>query len=488
MMRKQKGTTSQAFVIALIIHGGLLLILGAYIAYTQTPQVKEWVQSTFLKPKQDIKPKERPKELKPVVRPTVPTEQPLAVQQVVTTPRVTTAAVMRAPVAYASTEVLQFDNTPMVRSVNVQVANAPTVRVATGVQTYANIPTTTSDSGLAFSAPVGDVGLGSAPVIGRGIVGTQVRVAKGAIKPTGLSMIKNITVADTGLANVAQAINLGKVAVAPLPKGEPGGRVIGRGKDIEGVFRLVRVQHALADWWADQSSLVALTDWLNTQTKIKTDMNVEGGSIRLTDPKLGKSPLVFFTGHDPANVRSRNLQRGEPLKNRLSEQEKDGMRKYLIEDGGFIYFDDCGVNAPAQAFVRLTLAQLKYAMPEYSVDRIPNDHEIYNNFYDMGGPPVGFDIFWWGTHPPKRNFLEGITVNDHLAVVVGRRDYMCAMESVSLPTRTVHYSPGVYRFSTNVVVYSLTHGGISDYKDYVPEDKVTNRISIDAPTVVPKLE
>ncbi|HGJ65928.1 TPA: hypothetical protein ENS27_11140, partial [bacterium] len=309
MMRKQGVATSQAFIIALIIHGALLLILGAYIAYTQTPQVKEWVQSTFLKPKQDVKPKERPKDLKPIVRPTVPTEQPMAVQQVVA-PRVTTAAVMRAPVAYASTEVLEFDNTPMVKSVNVTVANAPTVRVASAVQTYANIPATSSDAGLAFSAPVGDVGLGSAPVIGRGIVGTQVRVAKGAIKPTGLSMIKNITVADTGLANVAQAINLGKVAVAPLPKGEPGGRVIGRGKDIEGVFRLVRVQHALGDWWADQSSMVALTEWLNSQTKIKTDMNVEGGSVRLTDPKLNKSPLVFFTGHDPSWVRSRNLQRG----------------------------------------------------------------------------------------------------------------------------------------------------------------------------------
>jgi hypothetical protein len=131
---------------------------------------------------------------------------------------------------------------------------------------------------------------------------------------------------------------------------------------------------------------------------------------------------------------------------------------------------------------------LKYALPEYSVDRIPNDNEIYNNFYDMGGPPVGFDIFWWGTHPPKRNFTEGIMVGDHLGVIVCRRDYMCAMESVSLPTRTVHYSPGVYRFATNVVVYSLTHGGVSDYKNYVPETNTANKISIEAPTVIPNLE
>jgi hypothetical protein len=353
------------------------------------------------------------------------------------------------------------------------------------VVTYADIPTTTSPEGISVSAPVSAP---TAPSVGRGIVGAQVRVARAPVKPKGLTMIKNISVADTGLADVAQAVTIGKVVVAPLPKGEPGGTVIGRGKEIQGVFRLVRVHHDLGDWWADQSSLVALMDWLNTQTKIKTDMNVEGGAVRLIDPKLSKAPLVFFTGHDPQHVRSRNLGRGGPLRSRLSDQERDGMRKYLVEDGGFMYFDDCGVNYASEAFIRLVISQLRYCLPEHTMDRIPNDHEIYNNYYDMGGPPVGFDIFWWGTHPPKRNFLGGMTVDEHLATLICRRDYMCAMESVSLPTRSVHYSPGVYRFSTNVVMYSLTHGGISDYSNYVPEDLVTDRISIDAPTLVPTLE
>jgi hypothetical protein len=193
---------------------------------------------------------------------------------------------------------------------------------------------------------------------------------------------------------------------------------------------------------------------------------VEGGAVRLTDPKLSKAPLVFLTGHDPSLVKSRRLGRG-PISYTLSEEERNAMRRYLIEDGGFIFFDDCGVNAPSQTFTRSVLAHLRCAMPEYSVDRIPNDHEIYRNYYDFSGPPVGFDIFWWGTHPPKRNYLEGITVGDHLGALICRRDYMCAMESVSLPTRAVHHSPGVYRFCTNVVVYALTHGGISDYSGYV---------------------
>ena len=33
-------------------------------------------------------------------------------------------------------------------------------------------------------------------------------------------------------------------------------------------------------------------------------------------------------------------------------------------------FDDCGVNAPAQAMVRLFLAQMRYVMPEYQIERI----------------------------------------------------------------------------------------------------------------------
>lgn len=476
-------TTGQSFIIALILHGVILIVLGAYIAYTQSAVVQEFMASTFLKPQKVEKPKERPKEFKPIVRPTIPTDQPVPIQDVQVVPRVTTAAVVRAPRVTAA-NVLEFSATPVRHDVRI-VPNAPQVKVMPDVVTYADIPTTTSMEGISVSAPVSAP---TAPSVGRGIVGTQVRVARAPVKPKGLTMIKNISVADTGLADVASAVTIGKVAVAPLPKGEPGGTVIGRGKDIQGVFRLVRIQHDLGDWWADQSALVALMEWLNTQTKIKTDMNVEGGAVRLTDPKLSKAPMVFFTGHDPTIARSHNLGRGGPVRTRLSEQERDGMRRYLVEDGGFMYFDDCGVNAPAEAFIRLILSQLRYVLPEHTVDRIPNDHEIYNNFYDMGGPPVGFDIFWWGTHPPKRNFLEGVTVGDHLATVVCRRDYMCSMESVSLPTRSVHYSPGVYRFSTNVVVYSLTHGGISDYKDYVPTDTVTDRISIDSPTLVPTLE
>jgi hypothetical protein len=61
-----------------------------------------------------------------------------------------------------------------------------------------------------------------------------------------------------------------------------------------------------------------------------------------------------------------------------------------------------------------------------------------------------------------------------------RRDYMCAMEAVNLPTRSVNYSPGVYRWATNVVVYSLTTGNVADYKDYVPIDTFAGESASDS--------
>ena len=471
--------TSGALMTSLIVHGVAFVIAGIYLV-TQTQQFKDLVGAVVLQPKEPPKPQVRKPVIKPVVRPTVPTTNTVVVEQVKVTHRPTTAAVVR-PTSVQPQTVLEFTrkvitldapinpNVPKVVS-----ANAPVPQVVT----HTDLPVSDAPGALAFSAPVATAPSAAPANIGRGIGGVvQVKVA--FERPAGLAMVENVGAARDALGDVVKNITLGNVEVPPLPRGEPGGRVIGRGADIRGVFRFTRVRHSLSDWWADASSLNAWTKWMNERTKIKTDMNVEGGALKFTDANLHKAPMLFMTGHDPALTRSQNLMSrqygGGKLDNRLSESEAAALRRYLVEKGGVLAFDDCGVNAPAQAMIRLFLAQMRFVMPEYQVTRIPNDHEIYSNFYEMGGPPVGFDLWWWGTHPPKRNYLEGVVVGDHISVLVFRRDYMCAMESVSLPTRSVHYSPGVYRFMTNVAVYALTHGSISDYSGYVPEDTMAKK-------------
>ena len=467
--------TSGAVMTSLIVHGVAFVIGGIYLV-TQTQQFKTFIGAEVLQAKEPPKPQVR----KPVfkqIKPTVPTTNMVVVKPIQLKHRVTsvrTTSIQPETVLDFSNKVVKLEDPIYPNIPKVVSANAPVPQYIT----HADLPVSDAPGALAFSSPVATAPSAAPANIGRGIGGV-VQVKLAFERPAGLAMVGHVGATRDALSDVADSITLGDAEVPPLPRGEPGGRVIGRGADIRGMFRFTRVRHSLSDWWADASSLNAWTKWMNERTKIKTDMNVEGGALKFTDANLHKAPMLFMTGHDPALTRSHNLMSrqygGGKLDNRLSESEAASLRRYLVERGGVLAFDDCGVNAPAQAMIRLFLAQMRFVMPEYQVTRIPNDHEIYSNFYEMGGPPVGFDLWWWGTHPPKRNYLEGVMVGDHISVLVFRRDYMCAMESVSLPTRSVHYSPGVYRFMTNVAVYALTHGSISDYSGYVPEDTMAKR-------------
>ena len=469
------GPSSKSFLISVIIHGAAFLALSVYLL-VQHPKVQEILETAFFEQGQPAKPKPHSPVLKTVPKPIVSTEQPV-VTRVKVTPRITTSAVK---ITYIQDEtVLEFSEKYVTFDAKIN-PNIPKVSPSQPViQIVTDLPVSNAPDALDFATPVAS-GTDGGPPIAR----SKIKVAQIA-RPVGLTMVANVGAKLDALGKVVQHMTLGGAEVPPLPKGEPGSRIIGIDKDIKGVLRFTRVRHSLSDWWADASSLNALTQWLNERTEIKTDMNVEGGSVKLTDANLMKCPLLFMTGHDPTLVRSRNLLGGTggKLDCRLSKAENAALRKYLIEKGGFLIFDDCGVNAPAQAMIRIFLAVLRQAMPEYAVERLHNGHDIYNNFYEMGGPPIGFDIFWWSTHPPKRNYLEGVSVGNRLSALVVRRDYMCAMESVSVATRPVHYSPGVYRFLTNVVMYSLTHGSIADYSGYVPGDILAKRA---LPTTAPQ--
>ena len=468
---------SGALTTSLILHGVAVLILGVYLV-TQTPQFKDLVGAQVLEPPEPPKPQVRKRVIKQI-KPTIPTENAVVVEQLQVQPRVTTAAVVHTTSVKPQT-VLEFSNkvVKLDQHINPNVPKVvnPNARVPQ-VTTHADLPVSDAPGASAWSGPVASAPSAGPSNFGRGIAGGIVQVKVAFERSPELTMVEQVGAARDALGDVVESITLGNVEVPPLPRGEPGGRVIGKGRDIQGVFRFARIRHNLADWWADASSLNALTKWLNERTNIKADMNVEGGAVKLTDANLQKTPIAFFTGHAPVIVR-RFLNKGRlgtALNSRFTEPEAAGLRRYLVDRGGFLVFDDCGMQWGGQTFFRIFVAQMRYVIPEYQFERIPNDHEVYNNFYEMGGPPIGFDVFWFGTKAPKRNFLEGISVGENLSVLLVRRDYMCAMEAVSLPSRAVHYSPGVYRFMTNVAIYSLTHGKISDYSRYVPEDPLATQ-------------
>lgn len=254
-----------------------------------------------------------------------------------------------------------------------------------------------------------------------------------------------------------------------LPQGELGAILEGTGEDLRGHIRIIRLKHSLSDWWQDPTALPALMRWMDKNTTIRLDMSVEGGSLRLTDPMIMGAPLIIMTGHDKDITVGRGLVKEGPLEKTFSEQERAALRKYIVDEGGMLFFDDCGFHG---LFAHIVVDELTQIFPEYPLEIIPHEHEIYTIHYHLLKPPIGGDVFWGNENnaqPTQFRYQKGITIDNRLAVVYNRKDYMCAMETAEIQSRTMlrlRRSPDVYRFMTNLMIYALKYGGNTDRSGY----------------------
>lgn len=496
-MRAQGGKWAQkSLLISLIIHGIIFIFLALYFI-GPTIEVQEFVQAIFVPESKPKKLEPRPRPVRRISRPTPPRTQAVDTDIIpVATPKRSSPLAGRT----AKTSVLlKAADESLVQNV-ASPSSLTRDRILPKVMTTAKVPLADLSLSASVSGDGSDqVGTGDRLGIGEDGMGVgkdgRSRTGLPAVGPVNyrqpLSMIREhaaLNVSDS-LTDVAKGVILGPSRVPPLPKGEPGGIVIGRGKDIEGRIRFSRLKHSLADWWADPTSISGLMFWTNGRTNVQADMNIEGGALRLDNPKLIKSPLVIMTGHDRIVLNGSSI-RGNYM-HRFTDSERDGLRRYLIEAGGLLFFDACGHDA---MLARQVESELRTALPEYTLEPISNRHELYLCYYEIGGPPPGARRFWKHANirldPSARDrYLNGLSINDRLVAVISDRDYLCAARTKNRPGHgyTGETSPSSYRFLTNVIMYSLMYGGISDNSDYIPEMTDKDRISIDAPVQIPIL-
>ena len=256
-----------------------------------------------------------------------------------------------------------------------------------------------------------------------------------------------------------------------VPEDRLGAVLEGKDTEIRGHIRLIRLKHSLSDWWQDPTAISSFAKWLGENTDLRADMKYAGGSLRLTDSRILNAPLVIMTGHDKDITVGRNLTKEGPLTNSLSAPERAALRKYIVERGGMLFFDDCGFHG---LFAAIVADELQTIFPEYPLENLPHHHEIYNIYYQLPRPPSGGDVFWGSENHPKPTqfkYQRGITINKRLAVVFNRKDYMCAMETVEIESRTMlrlRRSTDVHRFMTNLLVYAMKYGGNTDRSGYKP--------------------
>ena len=379
----------------------------------------------------------------------------------VNTPQVSAAATVHTPKQMSHLTQFPTERTAVVQQTSVKVD--PDVLNPTEMTVSPTLPgvekTTTLPTHLAGASPteVPAIEKSRLPVVQRGATeGTN----------SGLSEFLDGSLPTSGIGDGFDTVFRNLVR---LPKGKLGGILEGAGNEIRGHIRLIRLKHSLSDWWQDPTAIPALIKWLEDHTSIRADMDFKGGALPLTDLHIMDAPLIIMTGHDKDITVGRGLAKDGPLQAGFSPQERAALRKYIVEKGGMLFFDDCGFNG---LFAHIVADELKEILPEYPLEILPHDHELYSIYYKLPKPPTGGDVFWGNENnaqPTQFRFQKGITIDDRLAVVYNRKDYMCAMETAEIESRTMlrlRRSTDVYRFMSNLLIYALKYGGNTDRTGY----------------------
>ena len=313
---------------------------------------------------------------------------------------------------------------------------------------------------------------------GRGMVtGSADAPGRGKGKTAGKGGL-GATIESTGTADSASLEDSDFTHLETVPDGELGAILTGEGKDISGHIRMIRLKHSLSDWWQDPTAMPSFMKWLRDNTRIRADMKYKGGSLLLTEPDIQDAPLIFMTGHDKDITVGRGLAKDGPLLDGFSTEERAALRRYIVERGGMLFFDDCGFNG---LFAQQVALELGKVFPEYPLKDIPHNHEIYKLYFQLPLPPRGGDVFWaapgagqraGGAYRPissKFAYQKGITIGSRLSVVYNRKDYLCSMETAEVDSRARlrdRRSPDVHRFMTNLLVYAMKYGGNTDRSNY----------------------
>ena len=174
------------------------------------------------------------------------------------------------------------------------------------------------------------------------------------------------------------------------------------------------------------------------RTSVETML--EPGRVRLDDPSIFRSPLLYWSS-----------DRAFP---ELSEKEVSGLRRF-VEYGGFVIIDDAAPEV--DGFDTSIRRALRRAFPHERLARLPRDHTVFRSFYLLDRP-VG--------RLPRPDYVEALSHAGRVAVVYSRHDLGGAWldtehAASALPGVGEAQREQAIRLGVNLVMYALC----LDYKD-----------------------
>lgn len=138
---------------------------------------------------------------------------------------------------------------------------------------------------------------------------------------------------------------------------------------------------------------------------------------------------------------------------RPSDSEVAHLREYLLK-GGFLIVDDFREDRALSNFE----AQMRRALPEYYIQTVPEDHEIFNSFFRIEDPLALVPPY--GRYPASYLgiFEDNDPVNGRLMVMINfNQDLQEFWEWSDQGYYPIDLSNEAYKFGVNYMIYAFTH-------------------------------
>jgi len=205
-------------------------------------------------------------------------------------------------------------------------------------------------------------------------------------------------------------------------------------------LRIVQLQYK-GDWDPRPRSALVLAQEVRYRTSIDVQLKRHVRSALSKD--LFEYPFAVLLGSE---------------RFRFTTKERARLKNW-IEGGGFLLVDNNGRGEPSKGFDTAFRTEMASMMPGRKLTKIPPQHVLYRCFYVLNFP-AGRAI--------HRTFLEGIFIDDRLAVLYTQNDLCGALDRDRLGAWTYDVVPGgevqreqAKRLAINAIQYAMC----LDYKD-----------------------
>jgi hypothetical protein len=219
------------------------------------------------------------------------------------------------------------------------------------------------------------------------------------------------------------------VEVVPSPPASAGER---RRAD----FFFTRIKYISGDWDVDQRMPSNLLNSLVEYTTIEVDTQEK--IVELLDKEILHAPFCYLSGHKLVQ---------------FTTAERENFEAY-VRRGGFVFVDDCNHDIDG-LFAKSFEAQMAAIFGNQALTKVPNDHEIYRNFFhfEKGPPTTSFELNGWGDDL-VHDYLKAITIDGRIALLYSNKDYGCEWDYDFRNKRWL--AEDNTKFAVNIAMYALT--------------------------------